>query len=413
MAHGSVPSPVTEARLEQYVGRLAAVIGHVDRVAPLRAYCRGLLLKDVRKSVESIACSVAGEDVGAMHQSLHHFISSSNWSDRKVLDVARDVALQTLAERNRPMSWVICDSGFVKKGEHTVGVAQKFCQRIGRRANCQSAVFLFMSTGDVTLPISQRLYLPESWARDAARRRRAGVPEGLPFQTRAQIALQQIRQAIANGVPTGAISAGTTYGDDHRFRAEIARLEIPYVLAVRGSTELSAVHDSSFDPEPVAPMDVKALAATLPPGRFRQIRWQHLSDWQISRFAALRVTPRSARRQEPEWLLIEWPDGAAEPQRYWLSTLPADSALEHLVEMSQRSWRGEACYRILKEEIGLGHYEGRGWKGYHHHATLCIAIYNWLLSTRVSGEGEPSRASGFRQVARPATRESRQATFAT
>lgn len=413
MAHGSVPSLNTEARLDQYVGRLAAVIGHVDRVAPLRAYCRGLLLKDLRKSVEGIASSVAPADVGALHQSLHHFISSSNWSDRKVLDVARDVALQTLAAGSRPMSWVICDSGFVKKGEHTVGVARKFCQRIGRKANCQSAVFLFMSTGDVTLPISQRLYLPESWARDAARRRRVGVPEGLPFQTRAQIALQQIQQAIANVVPAGTIAGGTTYGDDHKFRAEITRLRLPYVLAVRGSTELSAVADGSFSEESQAPVDVKSLAASLPPDSFRQMRWEHLNDWQVSGFAALRVIPRSSRRQEPEWLLVEWPEGAAEPQRYWLSTLPAESRLENLVEMAQRSWRGEACYRTLKEEIGLGHYEGRGWKGYHHHATLCIAIYNWLLSTRAPGGAEPRHPSCFRQVSRLTAGASKQATVAT
>lgn len=388
-----------QLRFARYLDRVAAVTGHADRVAPLRAYCTGLAMPEIRKSVESIAAHVAPEAAPAAHQSLHHFVSASNWSDRAVLGVARDYALPPLQLHQERPAWVICDSGMVKKGTHTAGVFRKYCARVGRRTNCQSAVILFACSEWASLPIALRLYLPETWTSDWPRRRSAGIPDAVKFQTRAEIAIQQIRQAIADGVSPGAISAGTMYGDDPRFRRTMTSLGLAYAVGIKETTELFSATSSvlsglrldaaSVPPcvaRPERPMTAKALGMSLSAGAFRPVRWRKMGETMTSRFAALRVVP--ALRAErlvgagPEWLLIEWPDGEAAPHRYWLSTLPENGGIGDLVEMATRAWEGEAGYRALKDEIGLGHYEGRGWRGFHHHAALCVAVYAFLLRER-------------------------------
>ncbi|MGD9538950.1 MAG: IS701 family transposase [Alphaproteobacteria bacterium] len=386
------------ARFADYLDRLAAVIGHADRIAPLRAYCTGLATPEIRKSVESIAAHLAPQAARAAHQSLHHFVSASNWSDRAVLGVARDHALPALAQRRERLAWVMCDSGMVKKGTHTAGVFRKYCARVGRRTNCQSAVMLFVCAEQAALPIALRLYLPETWTSDWPRRRGAGIPDSIRFQTRADIAIQQIRQAIADGVSPGVVSAGPLYGDDARFRRTLSGLGLPYIVGVKETTELFSAAPPVLSSlragplpstaRPERPMSAKALGAALSMRAFRPLHWRKMGEPMVSRFAALRVLPatRAGQQQkaEPEWLLIEWPEGEAAPQRYWLSTLPEDTGIDELVELAMRAWEGEAGYRALKDEIGLGHYEGRGWRGFHHHAALCVAVYAFLLRERMA-----------------------------
>jgi SRSO17 transposase len=237
-------------------------------------------------------------------------------------------------------------------------------------------------------------------------RARAGVPEGIGFETKTEIALAQIRaaQAQAEGVPPGVVLGDAGYGVETGFRAAIAGLGLAYALGVQSSASLWPPGEAPLPVPPYAgrgrpptrvrrapgrePVSAKRLAEGLPARAWRTITWREGSRTGLtSRFAALRVRPahRDQKRSEPwpeEWLLIEWPKGAAEPAKYWLSNLPPRTALRELVHAAKARWLIERDYQELKQEIGLGHYEGRGWRGFHHHASLCIAAYGFLVAER-------------------------------
>ena len=393
-----------ERRLDAYLDAIAAVLGHADRTGPARAYCTGLLLPGARKSVEPMAVRLAPQRVRAAHQSLHHLVAKAEWRDAAVLAVVRERALPAI-ERHGPIRhWIVDDTGFPKKGRHSVGVARQYCGQLGKQDNCQVAVTLAVANDHASLPIGYRLYLPEAWAGDPGRRAEAGVPDEIAFQTKPQIALAQIRQALADGVPAGVVLADAGYGIDTDFRTSLTALDLRYVVGVQASTSLWPPGTGPLPPNawsgrgrppkllrrdaghgPVAALD---LAEGLPAAAWQAVTWREGSRAELSsRFAAVRVRPahRDYRRSEPhapEWLLVEWPEGEAEPTKYWLSTLPAETGIEELVRTAKARWRIERDFRELKQEIGLGHYEGRGWRGFHHHASLCIAAYGFLIAER-------------------------------
>jgi SRSO17 transposase len=295
-------------------------------------------------------------------------------------------------------------------------VARQYCGQVGKQDNCQVAVSLSVATHQGSLPVAYRLYLPKDWADDPVRRAKAGVPDDVTFQTKPEIALQQMRQVRADGVPPAVALADPAYGNDSKFRAGIAELGLPYAVGIMPSTTVWRPGEAPTGSSPVAsprattrgpparksgrgrratrlrhdkthqPVSVKPLALELPADAWQQIAWREGSNTVLtSRFARLRVhvAHGDVRRSEPaaeEWLLIEWPDGEAAPDHYWLSTLPADITFEHLVDLAKLRWRIERDYLELKQEVGLDHYEGRGWRGFHHHASLCIAAYGFLIS---------------------------------
>ena len=276
--------------------------------------------------------------------------------------------------------------------------------KLGKQENCRVAVSLSVSTWSSSLPIAWRLYLPQVWVEDADRRGQARVPEEIEFQTKPQIALEQIRQAVEQQVPVGVVVADAGYGIDTQFRAGIGKLELSYVVGVQSSL---TVWKPGQQPLPAKargkrgrpprllqraadhqPVSAKDLALSLTAKTFKDVGWRQGSQRKLrSRFAAIRVRPahRDYWRAEPhaeEWLLIEWPKGESEPTKYWLSSLPADTQLKALVKFAKQRWIIERDYQELKQELGLGHYEGRGWRGFHHHATLCIAAYGFLMAER-------------------------------
>jgi SRSO17 transposase len=185
----------TPARFGAYVADLASVLGHVDRIRPFEDYCIGLLSAEGRKSVEPLAAVTAPERTAAQHQSLLHFVAQAPWSDRAMLRRVRDWALPSITRDERIQAWIIDDTGFPKKGSHSVGVARQYCGQLGKQDNCQVAVSLLVATHQGSLPVAYRLYLPKEWADDAGRRATAGVPEDVCFQTKPEIALQQLREA--------------------------------------------------------------------------------------------------------------------------------------------------------------------------------------------------------------------------
>jgi SRSO17 transposase len=310
-----------------------------------------------------------------------------------------------MLRRDPVVAWVVDDTGFPKKGRESVGVARQYCGQVGKQDNCRVAVSLSVTTEKASMPVAYRLYLPQSWIEDRNRRKKTGVPDSIPFQTKPEIALDQIRRARERGIPQGVVLADAGYGTDTGFRAELTKLELAYVVGIQSAT---TVWKPGEEPQPAParkgntgrprqvlrrdannqPVSVKELALSLPTEAWKTVTWrQGVKQKLKSRFAAMRVRPahRDYWRSEPhpeEWLLIEWPAGEMEPTKYWLSTLPADIALVELVHLAKHRWIIERDYQELKQELGLGHYEGRGWRGFHHHATLCIAAYGFLVAER-------------------------------
>ena len=393
-----------EERFAAYLDAIAAVLGHASRASAARAYCTGPLLPGERKSIEPMAARIEPGRVRAKHQSLHHVVAKAEWDDAALLRAVRDQVLPAI-ERHGPVRyWMVDDTSFPKQGEHSVGVARQYCGQLGKQENCQVAVSLSVANDQASLPVAYRLYLPEGWAADPQRRAKAGVPEEIGFETKTAIALGQLRQAREAGIPVGIVLGDAAYGDESDFRVGVAELDLHYVLGIRPGTSVWPPGRAPLPPAPWSgrgrpptrlrrslehqPVSVKDLALGLPPGAWRTVTWREGSQADLtSRFAALRVRPahRDTLRSEPwpeEWLLIEWPEGAEEPAKYWLSNLPPRTALKDLVHTAKARWRIERDYQELKQEIGLGHYEGRGWRGFHHHASLCIAAYGFLVAER-------------------------------
>ena len=394
----------SEARLRSYVETLTRALGHADRAVPFRSYCTGLLLPGARKSVEPMAARIEPGRVQAAHQSLHHFVAKADWSDDALLAAVRNHVLPVI-ERHGPIrGWMIDDTAIPKKGVHSVGVARQYCGQLGKQDNCQVAVTLSLAADHASLPIAHRLYLPQPWADDPIRRARAGVPDEVVFQTKPQIALVHIRAAIQAGVPKAPVLADAGYGIDTAFRDGITELGLAYVVGIQSHTSLWPPGTGPLPPKPWggrgrppslvrrdadhAPIPAKALAASLPRRAWRRLTWREGSNATLAgRFAAVRVrpAPRDDNRPAPrpeEWFLIEWPKGEPEPTKYWLSTLPPTATRRAMVDQAKLRWRIERDYQDLKQELGLGHYEGRGWRGFHHHATLCIAAYGFLIAER-------------------------------
>lgn len=370
----------------------------------MKAYCAGLLLPGERKSVEPIAARVAPDNVRRTHQSLHHLAADSPWSDEAVLENVREHVLGAMNRNGAVAGWIVDDTGFPKKGTHSVGVARQYCGQVGKQDNCQVAVSLSIATHHASVPVAWRLYLPESWANDRERRKTTGIPEEIGFQTKPAIALAQIRQAVEQGIPPAPVLADSAYGNETRFREGISELELQYAVGVH---ENMTVWPPGEVPQPKKrrqgrgrpavrlhrdaehrPVAVKELALSLPTHVWKIVTWREGSRKKLkSRLAAVRVRPahRDRKKSEPypeEWLLMEWPSGEAEPTKYWLSTLSAQTRPTALVKLAKHRWIIERDYQELKRELGLGHYEGRGWRGFHHHATLCIAAYGFLVIER-------------------------------
>src|SRR3954471_1802951 len=227
-----------EERFGDRVGRLGDVLGHAARRAPLRAYCTGLLLPGERESVGPMAARVDPGRVGAAHQSLHYFVAKAAWDDAALLEAVRAYALPALLERGPVRAWIVDDTGLPKKGRPSVGVARQYCGQLGKRDNCRVAVTLSVAHEAASLPIAYRPYLPEAWAADPARRVMAGVPEEVEFRTKPSIALDQIGQALAAGVPPGVVVTDAGYGNDTDFRDGVAAQGLPYVAGIQGTTSL-------------------------------------------------------------------------------------------------------------------------------------------------------------------------------
>ena len=392
------------SRFERYAEKMIETLGHADRATPARWYLRGLMLPGQRKSVEPMAARVHPQDVESAHQSMHRLVADSDWSDAALLSaVAREVVPVLSREGQAPCFWIIDDTSYRKWGKHSVGVARQYCGHLGKTENCQVAVSFTLATEGGSLPLNYRLYLPQEWTRNKKRCQGAGVPKAIGFATKGEIARTQIEQALVVGIPRGTVLMDAAYGDEAHMREWLSTRQLSYALGVRpGTTVWWGEHQPAPAPRKRAygrprtrvrrtarhqPISVFDLARALPAASWRTIEWREGTNTPLaSRFARVRCrAAHGDRPREQEWLLIEWPRGESEPTHYFLSNLPETVSLEELVATTKMRWRIERDYLELKQELGLGHYEGRNWRGFHHHASLCIAAYGFLMLERLAG----------------------------
>jgi SRSO17 transposase len=344
---------------------------------------------------------------------LLHFVGVAGWSDEKVLAKVREMVLPAIEKDGPIEAWIIDDTSFPKQGQHSVGVHHQYCGQLGKQANCQVTVSLSIANHSASLPVAYRLYLPKDWAADRARRKKAGVPSEIEFKTKPEIALEQIQWACAAGLPRGVGLMDVAYGNDSRLRAGMTALGVPYVAGIQPNTLMwragtgprrksKALNNTGRRDEPDL-ISAKEVMLGLPKRAWRTVKWRGGSaDWLSSRFARVRVRVGHNRLipelLAQEWLLIEWPEGEAEPTKYWLATLPANISFRRLVDFAKLRWRIERDYQELKQEVGLGHFEGRGWRGFHHHATLCVAAYGFLIAERATIPPSKARSTALFQT---------------
>jgi len=375
-------------RLEAFLVELLEPVGRLERRRWGNAYVRGLLLDGERKSIEPMAARLSDGNVQALQQ----FVGQSPWDHHPV---RKKLAERMIGEMVPTVAWIVDDTGFPKQGKHSVGVARQYSGTLGKVGNCQIAVSLHLATADDCMPVNFELYLPKVWTDDPLRMKDAGVPSGYSFKPKWQIALGLIDQAVSWGIPKGVMVCDCAYGNGNPFRQGLIDRELFYVAEIEAKTivfnEPRKTRRRVGDPPPdnerdkTAVFTVKDFALKLPAWMWKTIKWRQGTKRRlVSRFAAVRVLPahqpaKVKSRPPRQWLLIEWPKGEPEPTKYWFSNLPAQAGLSRLVFFAKVRWRIEQSYQQLKEELGLDHYEGRGYLGWHHHVTMTMLAYGFLL----------------------------------
>ena len=373
-----------EVRLNRYFERIGAVLGNKKRRESFAIYALGLFGDGERKSIEPIAARACADPQGtdAAHQRLLHFATDSPWSDRGVRREAARYALDAMTEREPVEAWIVDDTGFIKQGSHSVGVQRQYTGSAGKITDCQLGVSLSVTTRTEHLPIDFELYLPHCWADDPKRRVEARIPEDLLFKTKPSLALDMIRRACASGVPKGVLLGDTAYGNSSEFRKEVRSLELQYAVGVEPQTNVILV-DRKSRPRG-EPINVRDLAFTIHDrGGFRHCSWRKGTKKDLAARFALRRVVTSHDGPDLQWLLIEWRDNEAEPANYFLSTLPERMTKRQLIRIVMQRWRTERVYEDLKGELGLDHFEGRRFPGWHHHVSVALCCYAFVIAERV------------------------------
>jgi len=382
-------SPAAVRRLGEFFERIGAVLGNVSRRASFAMYAMGLLGDGERKSIEPIAARACADPkkADATHQRLLHFASDAKWSDRDVRREAAKYVVSAMQAREPIQTWIVDDTGFLKQGSHSVGVQRQYTGSAGKIANCQIGVSLSVTTRAEHAPIDFELYLPESWANDSARRKEARIPEQVQFKTKPELALDMIRRAVDDGIPPGVVLADTAYGTSRTFRQGVRSLGLDYAVGVAPQTTV-ALLDGQGRPRGDV-VSVRELALAIHErGGFRRCTWRKGTKEDLSaRFALRRVitaddTNVPAAQREHLWLLVEWRDGEPEPANYFLSSLPANTTRRALIRTVMQRWRTERVYEDLKGELGLDHFEGRRFSGWHHHVSVVLCCYAFIVAER-------------------------------
>ena len=348
----------------------------------------GLLGDGERKSMEPIAARACGvpEETDACHQRLGHFMTDSAWSDRAVRCFGARYALAAMAERGAIEAWIVDDTGFLKQGKHSVGVQRQYTGTAGKVTNCQVGVSLTVATSSEHLPVDFELYLPQSWTEDPARRAEARIPEAISFKTKPELALAMIDRALEDELPRGVVLADEGYGNSSAWRQALRERSLDYAVAVNANTKV-CLRDRKG--ELGTGRSVREVADALGAGRFRQTAWREGTRGLLhARFAAKRVVVahdngQPLAQREEVWLLMEWRDGDARAEHFHLATLPKKTSRKKLVRIVKERWRTERAYQDLKGELGLDHFEGRRFAGWHHHVSVALCCFAFILAEKV------------------------------
>lgn len=377
-----------QQRLEEYFEAIGDVLGLDERRASYAVYAMGLFGDGDRKSMEPMAARADPRPrrVNGQHQRIQHFITDSDWSDREVRRVAAQHGIEALLNREPITHWIIDDTGFLKQGSHSVGVKRQYTGSAGKVTNCQVGVSLSVATWTQHLPIDFELYLPREWTDDSARRDEGCIPDEVVFKTKLELAMDMIDRALEHGVPPGIVLVDAAYGASSRFRKELENRELSYAVDVTSAMKVWQL-DDSHRRVGGRTLSVGEYASKLvAQGEFRKTTWREGTGGKLSaRFAARRVLPiadegvKRAERQ-PLWLLIEWENGKDAPSKFHLASLPKHLSVKELVRNVKQRWRTERAYEDMKGQLGLDHFEGRRYRGWHHHISVVLSCYAFILA---------------------------------
>jgi SRSO17 transposase len=377
-----------ERRLDDYFDRIGEILRLSKARASFAVYAMGIFGDGERKSVEPIAARAAPHpnEVDAMHQRLLHFVNNSPWSDREVRRYATRYALGAMTEMQFVNSWIVDDTGFLKQGKHSVGVKRQYSGSAGKITNCQIGVSLSLATATEHVPVDFALYLPEEWANDVHRRREARIPDDVGFKTKPELALDLIRSAVADGLPRAPVLADEAYGNSSAFRAGLRALGLHYAVSVKANTKVCRLDDPSLTQHPID-LHAYAMAMAATPKAFRRVTWREGTKQSLSaRFCTRRVIPAhddgtSSNERERVLLVMEWRDGEKWPAHFHFCVVP-QMAHSYLIRLIKERWRTERVYEDMKGELGLDHFEGRRFPGWHHHVSVVIACYAFIVAER-------------------------------
>ena len=376
--------PRTAQRFEAYLDSIGETLRDKRQRASFAVYAAGLLGDGDRKSMEPIAARTSGDPArtSAIHHRLVHFLSSSAWKDAPIRAVAAHYAIDEL-ERHGPIStWIVDDTGFIKKGKHSPGVQRQYTGSAGKKTNCQIAVSLVLANERAEIPVDFKLYIPESWADERERCRAAHIPDDVGCKSKWELALDMMKSAIEADLPRGVVLADSAYGYVGAFREGLIELGLEYAVDLQSNSIVRRVGAKGRRGTKMQAGKMARLNAS----SFEEVTWRDGSKGQVSaRVLRMRVVTSPSRGQpesKPQWLIVEWPEGEARPTNYVLSNLPETMPLEEMLNICGNRWRIERSYQDLKGQLGLDHYEGRSFVGWHHHVSVALVCYAFLVAER-------------------------------
>lgn len=391
-------------RLSAYLDGLGGTLREKRQRASFAMYAVGLLADGERKSLEPIAARACGDPAltHATHERLIHLVASPAWRDEPVREYAATYAIEAMQLQGPIQTWIVDDTGFLKQGKCSPGVQRQYTGSAGKVANCQIGVSLVLATEHAHVATDFRLYIPESWAEDRERCRRAHIPDDVIYEPKWSLALNMIEAAVHANRPKGVVLADSGYGNNTVFRDMLGEFGLQYAVEIQNATKLRRIAvDGTMGPR----LSAQELGQSLR-SKLRSVTWREGTKASMrSRFARVRVVVDRDDGQErgAEWLLVEWPNDEPAPTKFVLSTMPRSTQMKNMVRTFKSRWRIERSYEDLKGELGLDHYEGRSFIGWHHHISVVLACYAFLVAENVRSFPPSARRKRNHRAIRDAT----------
>jgi SRSO17 transposase len=378
-----------KSRLDGYFTKIGTHLRRKEQRESFATYAFGILSEGVRKSVEPIAARAFGEprETQRAHDRLLHFLRDAPWSDHEVRREAARYVMSALQEQDPVSVWIIDDTGFLKQGAHSVGVQRQYTGSAGKITNCQVGVSLCVANKTEHIPIDFELYLPRQWLDDKPRREEARIPAEREFKTKPELAIEMISRAINDGILGDIVLADDAYGTSTSFRRALRGHGLDFAVAINATTGVWLLDTS--ERRRGDPIGAQDLGLQLGLRAFRRVTWREGSRGRLaSRFCFRRVKAAhddgtEPKDREPLWLVVEWPSDEEKPTKFALTTLPRRMSKKQIVRILKERWRTEIAYEELKEELGLDHFEGRSFPGWHHHISVVLCCYAFIVAERV------------------------------